>query len=150
MHENLDGIEKNDAIPVAMIFKMAVATGWDCPRAHILVKLRDNMGEAFEIQTFGRIRRMPEAKHYNDDDLDSCYLYTLDDKFIEGAKQQIGKGALDASLIKLKPEFKEIELVSEQRPDIEEPNDSKKAVVSIIEHFRTNSNPKLEVTGRSF
>lgn len=140
MHENLDGIEKNDAIPVAMIFKMAVATGWDCPRAHILVKLRDNMGEAFEIQTFGRIRRMPEAKHYNDDDLDSCYLYTLDDKFIEGAKQQIGKGALDASLINLKPEYKEIELISEQRPDIEEPNDSKKAVVSITEHFRTKYN----------
>lgn len=136
MHENLDGIEENNAEPIAMIFKMAVATGWDCPRAHILVKLRDNMGESFEIQTFGRIRRMPEAHHYNDDDLDSCYLYTLDEKFVEGAKQQLGKGALDASLINLKPEYKEIELESEQRPDIEEPNDSVKAIKSVTEHFK--------------
>lgn len=29
--------------------KQAVATGWDCPRAHILVKLRDRMSETFEI-----------------------------------------------------------------------------------------------------
>lgn len=159
MHENLEGIEKNDAIPVAMIFKMAVATGWDCPRAHILVKLRDNMGESFEIQTFGRIRRMPEAKHYQDDDLDSCYLYTLDEKFVEGAKQQIGKGALDASIINLKAEYKEIELVSEQRPDIEEPNDSKKAISSITEHFKTkyklttdiaDNQTKLETDGYIF
>lgn len=140
MHENLEEIEKNDATPVAMIFKMAVATGWDCPRAQILVKLRDNMGEAFEIQTFGRIRRMPEAKHYNDDELDSCYLFTLDEKFVEGAKTQLGKGALDASLIHLKDEFKDIELVSEQRPDIEEENDSKKAMKSIAEHFKHTYN----------
>ncbi len=159
MHENLDGIEVNNALPVAMIFKMAVATGWDCPRAHILVKLRDNMGESFEIQTFGRIRRMPEAKHYQDEVLDSCYLYTLDEKFVEGAKQQIGKGALDASLIDLKPEFKEVELVSEQRPDVEEPNDSKKAIASITEHFKTKYNldgdadgnkAKMEIQGYVF
>ncbi len=136
MHENLEGIEQNSAASVAMVFKMAVATGWDCPRAQILVKLRDNMGESFEIQTFGRIRRMPEAKHYNDDVLDSCYLFTFDEKFVEGAKTQLGKGALDASLIHLKEEFKDIELVSEQRPDIEDENDPKKAIKSIVEHFR--------------
>ena len=60
-HQNLDDIEQNDAPQVAAIIKQAVATGWDCPRAHILVKLRDNMSETFEIQTIGRIRRMPEA-----------------------------------------------------------------------------------------
>ena len=38
------------------------------------------MDETFEIQTIGRIRRMPEAKHYENDLLDSCYLYTLDEK----------------------------------------------------------------------
>lgn len=136
MHENLEGIEQNSAAPIAMIFKMAVATGWDCPRAQILVKLRDNMGESFEIQTFGRIRRMPEAKHYNDDELDSCYLYTFDEKFVEGAKTQLGKSALDASLIHLKDEYKDIELISEQRPDIEDENDPKKAMKSIVEHFK--------------
>ena len=62
-HENLENIDNNSAEPVAVIIKQAVATGWDCPRAHILVKLRDNMDETFEIQTIGRIRRMPEESH---------------------------------------------------------------------------------------
>lgn len=72
--QNLEDIEDNDATPIAVIIKQAVATGWDCPRAQILVKLRDNMSEVFEIQTIGRIRRMPEAKHYGEDLLDCCYL----------------------------------------------------------------------------
>ena len=63
-HENLENITDENAKQVAVIIKQAVATGWDCPRAHILVKLRENMDETFEIQTIGRIRRMPEAKHY--------------------------------------------------------------------------------------
>lgn len=99
-HQNLEDIEQNDAPQVAAIIKQAVATGWDCPRAHILVKLRDNMSETFEIQTIGRIRRMPEAKHYGSDLLDSCYLYTLDEKFTEGVKTSMGKGALDAATMK--------------------------------------------------
>lgn len=52
-HENLENIEENNASQVAVIIKQAVATGWDCPRAHILVKLRENMDETFEIQTIG-------------------------------------------------------------------------------------------------
>ena len=135
MHENLDGIEANNAIPIAMIFKMAVATGWDCPRAHILVKLRENMGEKFEIQTFGRIRRMPQACHYGDDDLDSCYLYTFDEKFLEGAKKELGKGALDASLLHLKSEYEDFELLSEKKPDISEENDGVRAYKSAIKQF---------------
>ena len=91
-HENLEDIERNNASQTAVIIKQAVAAGWDCPRAHILVKLRDNMSETFEIQTIGRVRRMPEAKHYGSDLLDSCYLYTLDEKFTEGVKMNLGKG----------------------------------------------------------
>jgi len=140
MHENLDGIEKNNAEPVAMIFKLAVATGWDCPRAHILVKLRDNMGETFEIQTIGRIRRMPEAKHYGDDDLDNCYLYTLDEKFIEGAKKNLGKDALDASLLHLKDEYKTFELPGERHPDENDEHDPKQAKAALIGHFKQKYN----------
>lgn len=76
--QNLEDIEKPNAEPIAVIIKQAVATGWDCPRAQILVKLRDNMSEVFEIQTIGRIRRMPEAKHYGSDLLDSCYLISTE------------------------------------------------------------------------
>lgn len=59
--------------------KQAVATGWDCPRAKILVKLREGMGDVFTIQTIGRIRRMPEHKHYSNELLDYAYIYTFDD-----------------------------------------------------------------------
>lgn len=113
--QNLEDIEEPNATPIAVIIKQAVATGWDCPRAQILVKLRDNMSEVFEIQTIGRIRRMPEAKHYGSDLLDSCYLYTLDEKFTESVKLSLGKGALDAYKVFLKPEYRSFEIISEYK-----------------------------------
>ena len=90
-HENLENISNGNSNQVAVIIKQAIATGWDCPRASILVKLRENMDETFEIQTIGRIRRMPEAKHYGNDVLDSCYLYTFDSKFTQGVKKRAWK-----------------------------------------------------------
>ncbi len=110
-HENLDDISDNNAKSVAVIIKQAVATGWDCPRAHILVKLRENMDETFEVQTIGRIRRMPEAKHYGNDVLDSCYLYTFDNTFTQGVKANLGKSALDAKTLFLKNEYKSFTLL---------------------------------------
>jgi len=59
-----------------LIFKQAIDTGWDCPRAHILVKFRESHSETFEIQTVGRILRMPEQKHYASEDLNIGYIYT--------------------------------------------------------------------------
>ena len=73
-----DSITNHNALPVFLLFKQALATGWDCPRAKILVKLRENMSETFEIQTLGRLRRMPRAKHYGRDILDCSYLYTFE------------------------------------------------------------------------
>ena len=80
-------IQDNIGFPIVLLMKQAISTGWDCPRAKILVKLRDNMDEDFEIQTIGRIRRMPERKHYGINVLDYCYLYTLDAKYVESVKQ---------------------------------------------------------------
>lgn len=134
-HENLENIDKNSAEPIAVIIKQAVATGWDCPRAHILVKLRDNMDETFEIQTIGRIRRMPEAKHYDSDLLDSCYLYTLDEKFTAGVKQSLGKNAMDACTLFLKNEYKSITLPSEQRTMVSNSRDPRKALFSVAQYF---------------
>lgn len=82
--ENLEGIEENNAEPIFMILKQAVATGWDCPRAKILVKLREGMGDVFTIQTVGRIRRMPEQYHYDSEILNYSYLYTFDSKYKQG------------------------------------------------------------------
>lgn len=86
-----DNLTENDATPVFLLMKQAISTGWDCPRSKILVKLREGMSESFEIQTIGRIRRMPEAKHYEDDLLDFCYVYTFDEKYKAGLLSSIDK-----------------------------------------------------------
>lgn len=86
-----DNLTENDGIPVFLLMKQAISTGWDCPRAKILVKLREGMSESFEIQTIGRIRRMPEATHYDDDLLDFCYVYTFDEKYKEGLLSNMDK-----------------------------------------------------------
>ena len=82
--DNPEQISNLDGQYAFLLFKQAIATGWDCPRAKILVKLREGGTERFNIQTVGRIRRMPQRKHYGIDVLDNCYLYTLDNEFTEG------------------------------------------------------------------
>lgn len=74
--KNLDLIEKNDSPVEVLIFKEAVAIGWDCPRAQILVMLRAIRSITFEIQTVGRILRMPEARHYESEALNKAFVFT--------------------------------------------------------------------------
>lgn len=135
-HENIENISDNKADSIAVIMKQAVATGWDCPRAHILVKLRENMDETFEVQTIGRIRRMPEAKHYGNDLLDSCYLYTFDGKFTQGVKASLGKSALEAKTLFLKNEHKAFALTKQQRTMITDLRDPRKALTVIAQYIK--------------
>jgi len=74
--ENLEEIEQNDSLVSFLIFKQAAATGWDCPRASILVMFREIKSPVFHTQTVGRILRMPEAIHYPRPNLNIGYLYT--------------------------------------------------------------------------
>ena len=136
-HENLDNISENSGEQVAVIIKQAVATGWDCPRAYILVKLRENMDETFEVQTIGRIRRMPEAKHYDNDTLDSCYLYTFDGKFTQGVKASLGKSALEAKTLFLKNEHKTFSITKEQRTMVTDLRDPRRALTAITKHLKS-------------
>jgi type III restriction enzyme len=73
---NLENIEKPDNETEVLIFKQAIAIGWDCPRASILVLFRDWKSITFSIQTVGRIMRMPEFKHYDEDNLNNGYVFT--------------------------------------------------------------------------
>jgi len=75
---NLDNIEKPENEVEIMLFKQAIALGWDCPRATILVLFRQwtDQNITFSIQTLGRIMRMPEHRHYGSDELNRAYLYT--------------------------------------------------------------------------
>lgn len=109
-----DNLTENDATPVFLLMKQAISTGWDCPRAKILVKLREGMSEKFEIQTIGRIRRMPEARHYEDDLLDLCYVYTFDEKYKAGLLSSMDK-AYETRRLFLKDKCKTFTLEKEIR-----------------------------------
>src|SRR5690606_31232374 len=76
--ENLENIAKNNNEAEVLIFKQAIALGWDCPRAQILVLFRDWKSLTFSVQTVGRIMRMPEPTkgHYENDVLNMGYVYT--------------------------------------------------------------------------
>ena len=73
---NLENIEKNDNEVEVLVFKQAIAVGWDCPRSSVLVLFREWKKFEFSIQTIGRIMRMPETQHYENEDLNNAYIYT--------------------------------------------------------------------------
>lgn len=52
-------ISKNNSIIDVIIFKVALATGWNIPRANTLLQLRELHSDDLNIQTIGRIRRNP-------------------------------------------------------------------------------------------
>jgi len=95
--KNLDHLENHDSGVDVLVFKEAIAQGWDCPRASILLLQREWNAEnyVFNIQTLGRIMRMPEQKHYeNYSALNIGYVYTASDNFeiVEGlAKDYVSK-----------------------------------------------------------
>ena len=74
--ENLENIEQLDNMTEVLLFKQAIALGWDCPRAAVLLIFRELHSQTFTIQTVGRILRMPEQKHYPDPILNQGYVYT--------------------------------------------------------------------------
>ncbi|TRZ79989.1 hypothetical protein D4R86_05085 [bacterium] len=76
VNQEKEFLTKNNNKVDFLIFKQAIDTGWDCPRAHILVRFRETKSVTFEIQTIGRILRMPEAEHYDSDILNTAYIYT--------------------------------------------------------------------------
>ena len=74
--DTLINIDKPDNEVEVLVFKQAIALGWDCPRAQILVIFRESKSFTFTIQTIGRIMRMPELKYYIHDDLNKGYVFT--------------------------------------------------------------------------
>lgn len=83
-HRNKEEVELNNSPVEVLIFKEAIALGWDCPRASILYLQREWNNERYEfnIQTLGRIMRMPEQTHYDDKpELNYGYVYTASDNF---------------------------------------------------------------------
>ena len=72
-----------------LIFKQAVALGWDCPRAQFLLMVRkpSASSETFTPQLIGRIKRQPYGTVKGTDPreidpLDKAYIYTAQAKLI--------------------------------------------------------------------
>jgi len=78
--KNMDFITHNESDIDFMLFKQAAGTGWDCPRAHVLVMFREINSASFYTQTIGRILRMPEPNakddYKNNPNLRTGYLFT--------------------------------------------------------------------------
>ncbi len=79
-HEKPTSLEENNDEHDFLLFKQTAGTGWDCPRAHVLIMFRQITNENFYAQTVGRILRMAEpqnqADYAHNPDLRSGYLYT--------------------------------------------------------------------------
>jgi type III restriction enzyme len=78
--KNMEYITHNESDVDFMLFKQAAGTGWDCPRAHILIMFREINSPTFYTQTIGRILRTAEP--YKKEDykekpkLRTGYLFT--------------------------------------------------------------------------
>ena len=97
-----------------LIFKQAIDTGWDCPRASILVRFREIKSIIFEIQTIGRILRMPEAEHYKNDTLNRGFVYT-NVKSLEVKKETYNPNIIKSVIVKRKDIYEPLKLKSYYR-----------------------------------
>lgn len=74
--DNLPDLERPDNLARVLLFKEAIALGWDCPRAAVLLIFRKLQSNEFTVQTVGRILRMPQQRHYPNELLNTGYVYT--------------------------------------------------------------------------
>jgi len=114
--DNLVNITKNNNDVEVLLFKQAPATGWDCPRAQVMLMYRETKSPVFQVQLLGRILRMPEAKKYLNSTLNHSYLYTTYTKneIIESYKNFEGIGPNETKIYDsvIKDGIKQIELVT--------------------------------------
>jgi len=115
---NTEVLENNLSEVEFLIFKQAIDTGWDCPRAQILVRFREIKSIVFEIQTIGRILRMPEAKHYLNDNLNKGFVYT-NLKSVEVQKEVYNPNIIKSLLCKRKENYEPVKLRSYYRNRID-------------------------------
>jgi len=117
-HPRPEFLEENDDEHEFLLFKQTAGTGWDCPRAHILVMFREINTESFYIQTVGRILRMPEPnkkQDYKDSNLiKTGYLFTNYERNKVSAEwNKISSNKPDIFFAKRKKGINNIQLKSE-------------------------------------
>lgn len=73
---SLNKITRNNDTTDCIIFKIGPATGWDIPRACMLLQLRNVCSSNLNVQTIGRIKRNPYPKLEKNDITDKYYIFT--------------------------------------------------------------------------
>lgn len=115
---NLEVLNNNSNEVEFLIFKQAISTGWDCPRSQILVRFREVKSIVFNIQVVGRILRMPEAKHYKNDNLNKAYIYVNTNSF-DVASEVSNPNIIKSLKSKRKDVYKPLKLKSYYRNRID-------------------------------
>ncbi|MDD4157164.1 MAG: DEAD/DEAH box helicase family protein [Candidatus Cloacimonetes bacterium] len=114
--DHLFNVRENTSEIEVLIFKDAIALGWDCPRASILLLQKEWNSENYEfnVQTLGRIMRMPEQKHYEScEDLNFGYVFTASDNFT--IVEDVAKDyASSATMLRDNTKYRNIDLPSAQ------------------------------------
>lgn len=134
--ENLENITKNEDDAEVLMFKHAIALGWDCPRAYILVLFREWHSETFKIQTVGRIMRMPELRHYKNEILNKGYVYTNIANTKINIAEEIAKDYFTIYTSERVKNYKNIDLVSYH---IKRQRETTRLAPSFINMFLENS-----------
>jgi type III restriction enzyme len=72
----LDEITETNSEIDVVIFKIGPSTGWDIPRACMLVQLRNVCSSSLNAQTIGRIKRNPYPNLEKNEITDKYYIYS--------------------------------------------------------------------------
>ncbi|QJB71414.1 DEAD/DEAH box helicase family protein [Mycoplasma sp. 1654_15] len=160
---DLNSLSKKDSDVDVIIFKVGPATGWDIPRACMLVQLRNVSSETLDKQTLGRIKRFPipikienedHRKELSNSIANEFFVYSNNKKFDQNLRERIYYlkeqyknkkflvGEIDkASIIKINQTYKEevYELISKEFEQICEK----------FEKFRKKNQDFLKITRKS-
>lgn len=145
--ENKELVELNNSQIDVLIFKEAIALGWDCPRASILFLQREWKQDryVFNIQTLGRIMRMPEQHHYEKkNELNIGYVFSASDNF-EIVKELAGDYVSSLQMERdedryLKPVKLHSEFIRRKRELTRLSGDFKKCLFESAEGLKTKEN----------
>lgn len=157
--ENKEFVEQNQSSVDVLIFKEAIALGWDCPRASILFLQREWKQDRyiFNIQTLGRIMRMPEQKHYTEKpELNAGYVFSASDNFEivqELANDYVSSLQMERDEdIYLKPVKIHSEFIRRKRELTRLSGDFKKCLFEAAEELKTKDeiNPNVNYIQKSF
>lgn len=131
---------QNDTWVRILIAKDAISTGWDCPRAEVMVSLRPASDQTYIAQLLGRMVRTPLARRIpGNDRLNSvdCILPKFNKKTVESVVAALRSGSGDTP-----PTGRIIVNSSEMKPNPDVPESVWNKLVSLPSQTRPQRGAK--------